>query len=522
MTAAYVSLDDVLGAAGSGENPTVLAEALSILLDAHDLAAEAVVCVRQGDHLESSDGVWRLPVAGGITETVLRVRRPLTMIDVQDGDLWDEESQFLEDLRPDLILPLLRGDDLMGVACLRRSGEERDYNLAEVFALEMLQRLLAQAAGDPAPAASASSETPTAPAGRMVALPASNDREVLLGVKLDLARGLQDAQDVPHFWQVFIARLRLAASVSSLLYVDTADGSNALFAAGEARRHEEAFDLGNERLRLFFRTLERPVEIENMPASFAAVRDQLLARGLQWLVSLRVEDECLGMVALSLDWSCRSLEPTDEIHGIMEIAAEALQRLRDGQRRANMNLGLLESLLVGDDHGAPDRITRETATAVRRLARELGLPPDQERDLVLGALLRNVAQEPGTADDLDADHLTGDEWERFRAHPEAGDRHMAALDAPAAVRNAIRHHHERFDGRGFPLGLAGRDIPLMARLVALAQLYALVLVREGRTIATNTLRAEAGRALDPDLTEIFLKSLRRGDQPREAEDVIAV
>lgn len=508
MTAAYVSLDDVLGVAHAGDNPTAFAEALSVLLDAHDLAAEAVVCLRSGERLASADGAWRLPLAGGVAETLLRVRRPLTLIDVQDGELWDEEGQFLEDLQPDLILPLFQGDHLTGVACLKRGGSEHEYTLPEVFALEMLQRLLAQAA-------TADDTVVAEPraAERRGAVPEASTREALLGVKLELARALQDAQDIPHFWQVFIARLQLATRVTSLLYCDPCGGGRESFAAGEARRADSALDLDNERLLTFFRTLERPVEVVNMPASFAAIRDQLLDLGLGWLVSLRVEDESLGVVALGLEWCSDALEPADEIRELMEITADALLRLSDGQRRANMSLGLLESLLVGRDGEDQDLLTRETVRAVRRLACELGLPPDQERDLVLGALVRNVGQEPGIGDDLNSDQLKADQWERFRAHPEAGDRLMAGLDAPVSVRQAVRHHHERFDGRGFPLGLAGRDIPLMARLVAVAQLYAVALVRDGEDQAAAAVNAASGNALDPDLAEIFLKSLRRVASP---------
>jgi len=505
VTAAYVSLDDVLGAAQAGENPTALAEAMSMLLDAHDLAAEAVVCLRSDGRLISADGAWQLPLSGGVAETLGRVRRPLTLIDVQDGDLWDEEGQFLEALQPDLMLPLFRGDDLMGVACLKRGGEEREYTLAEVFALEMLQRLLSEACATELPAPTPQVST------RMVMLPEASAHEVLLGVKLELARALQDAQDIPHFWQVFIARLQLATRVTSLLYCDSTGAGREPFAAGEARRGTSVLDLDNERLRTFFRTLERPVEVVNMPASFSSIRDELLDLGLGWLVSLRIEEEYLGVVALGLEWSSESFESTDQIHEIMEITAEALLRLSDGQRRANMSLGLLETLVVGRDGEDQDLLTRETARAVRRLARELGLPPDQERDLVLGALVRNVAQDPGVGDDLGVDRLTAEQWELFRAHPDAGDRMMAGLDAPVAVRQAVRHHHERFDGRGFPLGLVERDIPLMARLVAVAQLYALALVRDGVEEAPMAVSAESGKALDPDLAEIFLKSLHRNE-----------
>ncbi len=503
MTAAYVSLDDTLLAAGEGGNPTVLGEALTVLLDSQNLAAETIYCYRQLDRFVSADGEWQLPCEGGVVSSLMRTARPLTLLDLEDGDLWDEETQLLEDLCPDLILPLIRGGDLFGIVFLQHRGEEREFGLTEVFALELLQRLLA---AEP-PAAMSPGDGHVA-----VAAAPAGDVETLLRVKLELARGLQGAQDIAHFWQVFIARLRLAAEVTSLVFIDTADAGTEPFLAGEARRGLGDVDLGGERIRTFFRTLERPVEVINMPASFRDVRDALLSRGVQWLVGLRTDDRAYqGAVALGLHWRCVAGELSDQIHEVMEIAGEALFRLRENQQWADMSLGLVESLLLGGNATDPDvdDVSRQTVAAVRRLAREMGLPADQQRELVLGALLRNHGQGDRVFDDLAADQLAGEDWEVFRAHPDLGVQKLASLNAPAAVRDAVRHHHERFDGRGFPLGLQGRDIPLVARLVAVAQTYALHLVRTDESGALAAMQSEAGKALDPDLVEIFEKAALR-------------
>ena len=517
VTAVYVSLDDTLAAAGDGGNAAVFGEALAVLLDSHDLAAETIFFAPRDDYYESADGTVRLPAEGSIAATLARIGRPLTLLDVEDDNLWDEESQVLESLQPDLILPLIRNSVLMGIAFLRHGGEEREYGLTEVFALELLQRLLAgghEAAAEYDAAAEPETAAGSEPvAESRVAVPvAVSGSETLLNVKLELSRGLQNAQDLPHFWQVFISRMRLAAEVTSLVYLDNTDSDVAPFLAGEARRGLGDTDLYGERIGTFLRTLERPVEIANMPASFQAIRDELLGQGLQWIVGLRADDQVyLGMVALGLNWRYSSGDEPDEIHDLMEITGEALLRLREGQRRADMSLGLLEQLLVGEDRSdhEPDHVTRETANAVRLLSRELGLPPDQVRDLVLGALLRNRGQDQPVGD-LSADQLTGEDWERFRAHPDLGVQRVAEFNAPAAVRDAVRHHHERFDGRGFPLGLKGRDIPLVARLVAVAERYALHRVTADSEAALAAVQQDAGAALDPDLVEIFAKALLRG------------
>jgi HD-GYP domain-containing protein (c-di-GMP phosphodiesterase class II)/anti-anti-sigma regulatory factor len=515
VTAAYVSLDDTLQAAGPEGNPAVLGEALAVLLDSQDLAAETVFFTERGESYVSADGNHQLPREGNITTSLLRIRRPLTLLDFEYGSLWDVETEILESLQPDLILPLLRGDQLEGIAFLWRPGEEREYNLAEIFALELLQRALAEAAVPPAPESMPATavtdgapKPPTASASARSLSPAAAS-QTLTNAKLDLARGLQEAQDVPHFWQVFISRLRLAAEITSLIYLDESGSDEPQFLAGEARRGTGDADLASERIVTFFRTLERPVEVVNMPASFQTTRDAFLNQGVQWLVGLQADDgQWLGMVALGIKWRCDTGDPGDEIRDLMEITGEALRRLREGQRRADMGLGLLEAQLVASGN-EPDRVTKETAQAVRLLSRELGLPPDQERDLVLGALLRNHGQDASAPSDLEADRLTGADWEQFRAHPDQGVARLACYNPPAAVRDAVRHHHERFDGRGFPLGLKGRDIPLVARLVAVAQCYALHLVNGDASAALGWVQQEAGAGLDPDLVELFVKACQR-------------
>jgi len=507
VTAVYVSLDDTLQAAGADSNPTVFGGALAMLLDSHDLSTETVYCYPRGDQFVAVEGPWRLPAEGGIVSSLIRSRRPLTLLDLEENALWDEETQLLEDMQPDLLLPLIRDDALTGIAFLRRGGDAREYGLAEIFALELLQRLLACGA-QPAPRLARD------PGATVVVPTGGRGPETLLGVKLELARGLQAAQDVPHFWQIFVSRLREAAEVTSLVYIDSDDPPAEPFLAGEARRGLDGATLGGERIRTFFRTLEQPVEVANMPASFAGVRDVFLTRGLQWLIALRADDQTpLGALALGLRWRCQSGDFHEAIQELTEITAEAFLRLRENQRRADLSLRLLEQMVVGESQPGqePDRVTYETARAVRLLARELGLRPDQERDLVLGSLLRNHSQAQPGVDELAIDRLKGQEWEVFRAHPDTGERKLAVLNAPVAVRDAVRHHHERFDGRGFPLGLKGRDIPLVARLVAVAQFYALHLVANDAAAAHQALHREAGKSLDPDLVEIFSKAIQRAD-----------
>ena len=67
--------------------------------------------------------------------------------------------------------------------------------------------------------------------------------------------------------------------------------------------------------------------------------------------------------------------------------------------------------------------------------------------------------------------LTDDEWALMRSHPTAGVDMLAGIDFPWDVRPVIESHHERWDGKGYPHGLRGEDIPLSARILAVADVY---------------------------------------------------
>ena len=106
-----------------------------------------------------------------------------------------------------------------------------------------------------------------------------------------------------------------------------------------------------------------------------------------------------------------------------------------------------------------------------RVGRELGLPPDEIDRVRLAALLRDVGKEQVPREVLaKPGPLTDREWSQVRRHPELS---AALLAGPAyeEVRAWIQHHHERWDGRGYPEGLAAGAIPLEARVLAVIDAY---------------------------------------------------
>ncbi|HML01582.1 MAG TPA: HD-GYP domain-containing protein [Acidimicrobiales bacterium] len=113
--------------------------------------------------------------------------------------------------------------------------------------------------------------------------------------------------------------------------------------------------------------------------------------------------------------------------------------------------------------------------------------------------------------------LTAEEWEEVKLHPVVGfDILMRVSDRLEPVATAVRGHHERWDGTGYPDGLAGEDVPLLARIVTLADVYdALTHSRPYRqrpftpSEAKVRIDNERGCQFDPQLVPLFLRVLER-------------
>lgn len=137
----------------------------------------------------------------------------------------------------------------------------------------------------------------------------------------------------------------------------------------------------------------------------------------------------------------------------------------------------------------------------------------------IGALLHDIGKIIVPTEVLNKPgKLTEEEWAIMKRHPEAGLELVADIDFPGDIHAIIRNHHERWDGKGYPDGLQGENIPFAARILCVADVYdALTTTRSYRPGLTHARAAEIMRSsegqFDPELLETFLTWAETADIP---------
>ncbi len=152
------------------------------------------------------------------------------------------------------------------------------------------------------------------------------------------------------------------------------------------------------------------------------------------------------------------------------------------------------------------------------IARTLGWGNERLSETEMGAILHDIGK-IGIPDAIlrKDGPLSPDEWAHMRTHTEIGTQILRGISFLEPVIPYVRHHHERFDGKGYPDGLAGEDIPIGGRLIAVADSFdAMTSTRPYRKAlpveaALDELRSAAGSQLDPTMVEAFMTAYRRGE-----------
>jgi putative nucleotidyltransferase with HDIG domain len=168
-----------------------------------------------------------------------------------------------------------------------------------------------------------------------------------------------------------------------------------------------------------------------------------------------------------------------------------------------------------------DPYTRGHSDSVARwavaIARRLEMSRQEVEGIEVAAILHDIGK-IGIREDILNKHgrLDDGEWAEVKKHPELSSKIINGINFPWDIKPIIYAHHERYDGNGYPLGLRGEEIPLGARIIAVADLYDAMTsdraYRKGlsRNVIINELKRVAGTQLDPGIVEIFIGMLASG------------
>jgi len=264
----------------------------------------------------------------------------------------------------------------------------------------------------------------------------------------------------------------------------------------------------------------RTALIPLLPSELAAA---LMAVGIAYLyVEVGLAGVALfGVVLVTFQYLLGALLVSQQRAEELELRSKQL---------ASFQVGMLSAMLRTLD--LRDQMTARHSAAVARYSRAIaqraGFSRREEELVHIAALLHDIGKFILPDRILKANvPLTDEDWMLIKRHPQQGARVVSSLDGYGPVAEIILAHHERIDGKGYPRGLAGDDIPELSRIISVADTYDVMTARDSYRTPMSShdaiveLRRVAGKQLDARFVEVFIELLEGQDvsfQHGEAAD----
>jgi HD domain len=230
---------------------------------------------------------------------------------------------------------------------------------------------------------------------------------------------------------------------------------------------------------------------------------------------------CLGLVIASL-WVIMSWFSALLVLVPLFVARWAMGQFAEQQRAYAATMNALCQAVETKDYytrGHGDRVSRGAVM----IARQIGMSSDRTDAIRYAGMLHDVGKLGVPTQVLQkTGALTEDEYATIQLHPMRGLEIVREIGFLFEALNGIMHHHERIDGRGYPMGLAGHEIPEFARVIAVADAFDSMTstrsYREAKSldVALGELRRGAGTQFDPLIVEAFIAALEHEEWPLPA------
>ena len=240
-----------------------------------------------------------------------------------------------------------------------------------------------------------------------------------------------------------------------------------------------------------------------------------LAPPLETIRKLDIQGYCeksdkFDQLLLLIESGIKSIEQMNEIKRINDELSNTIEKLEKAYLDSIETLRYTVEAKDPYTRGHSDRVSRYSVL----IGKYLGLPEEDLKTLKIGGLFHDIGK-IGIPDSilLKESKLTDDEYSEIKNHPSIGAHILCNAEAFKDIIPIVKHHHERFDGRGYPGKLKGEDIPYFARIAALADTFdAMTSRRTYRDslpldVVKEEIRDCSGTQFDPEIAKVFLDIL---------------
>jgi HD-GYP domain-containing protein (c-di-GMP phosphodiesterase class II) len=344
--------------------------------------------------------------------------------------------------------------------------------------------------------------------------PADLSRELLEKI-YEVQANIVGQEQIPDTCSSLLRGLHhLDSSISrSVIFLWTASSRKLIPVASKHTAATAAFSFNK---RAFESTLARKIGVILGSAAAAGIN----AGSYKVILPMIQHGEILCL--LQLEYDRPQMPPTNEslapLRFLIEQVAPSIDSLILRRDLEHYSVGMIEAMIAAIEakdtytHGHSERVSRYSMA----IADEMNLDRSVKRLLLMSSLCHDIGK-IGIPDAIlrKASLLNPDEYEEMKQHPVIGANIVANLPNARRFLSGIKHHHEKWDGTGYPDGLVGEDIPFFGRIVAVADVFDAMV--SGRSYSGFIDESEAVEKLsseqdlfDPDIVRAFVRAWESG------------
>ena len=252
-----------------------------------------------------------------------------------------------------------------------------------------------------------------------------------------------------------------------------------------------------------------------------------LAPPLETIKRLDIQGYCeksdkFDQLLLLIESGIKSIKQMQEIKRINDELEETNEKLEQAYLESVQTLRYTVEAKDTYTRGHSDRVSEFSVL----IGKKLGLPEEQLKILRIGGLFHDIGK-IGIPDSIlqKEAKLTDDEYSEIKNHPSIGAHILGAASIFKDIIPIVKHHHERYDGRGYPSGLAGEDIPYLARITAVADTFDAMTSKRSYRDALDLQYVKdefercKGTQFDPQIAKVFINILNNDfEKIKEIQD----